>query len=202
MKNSGRAGRKKGLTLIDLDFALVVGTITLVAAISLYILYWRTFVIGNTMLDVYSNSRVALELISRDTRWATQVATSYTSGGTTYTTGDSVLVLMVPSVDASHNCIPSSYDYIIYQLQGGNLYRIVFKDAASSRSNENRVVAKCCTSLTFSSGGVTLSNIPNKSTINNVDIYLPINKSTISLSGKVETNESMNPTTVVKLRNK
>jgi hypothetical protein len=109
---------------------------------------------------------------------------------------------MMPAIDGSDNCIPSLYDYIIYQLQGGSLYRIVFKDPASSRPNENRVVAKYCTSLTFSSNGTTLSNITNKSTINNIDIYLPINKSTISLSGAGQINESMNPTTVVKLRNK
>ena len=194
--------RKRGFTLVDLQFAVVIGALTLVAALSLYTFYWRTFVIGNTVLDVYSNSRIALEMISRDIRWATQVEESYTSGGTTYTTGDNVLVLMVPSIDASDNCIPSTYDYIIYQLQSGNLYRIVCKAASSARLSENRIVARYCTSLTFSCGGVTLSNIANKSTINNVDIYLPLNKTVLSLSGQGQAIESMYPTTIVKLRNK
>lgn len=190
-----------GLSLIDLQFAVVIGFITLIAALSLYIFYWHAFVSGNSMLDVYSNSRVALELISRDTRSASQVATSYTSG-VTYTTGDNVLVLMIPAIDAAHNVIPSKYDYIIYQLQGGKLYRIVFKDPDSIRLNENRVVADYCTSLTFSYNGTTLSNVPNKSIIDNIDIYLPINKTTLSLSGQGQEVSSMNPTTIVKLRNK
>lgn len=194
--------KRRGFTLIDLQFAVVIGAVTLLAAISLYTFYWRTFVVGNTVLDVYSNSRVALEMISRDVRLSTQVATSYTSGGTTYTTGDNVLVLMVPSVDASGDCIPSTYDYFVYQLQDGNLYRIIFKDAASVRPSENRIVAKYCTSLTFSCGGVTLSNIANKSTINYIDIYLPLNKTALSLSGQGETSGTMYPTTIVKLRNK
>ena len=193
--------RGRGFTLIDLMFAVVIGGITLLASVSLYIFYWRTFVIGNTVMDVYSNSRVALELISRDVRWSTQVATSYTSGAT-YTTGDSVLVLMVPSIDASDNCIASTYDYIVYKLQNNDLYRIVFKDPSSARLNENRIVANNCQSLTFSSNGTTLSNIANKSTINNVDIYLPLNKTVLSLSGQGQQAETMYPTTIVKLRNK
>ena len=198
---------KRGLSLVDFQFAAVIGLVTLTAALSLYIFYWRVFTTGNTMLDVYQNSRVALEMISRDVRWARQVWPSYTSGSTTYTTGDSVLVLKVPSIDASNNCL-STFDYIIYQLQSGNLYRIVFKDASSARLNENRIVAKFCASLTFgsitvSSGSyTTLSNISDKSTIDNIDIYLPINKTILALSGQGQENESMNPTTVVKLRNK
>ncbi len=187
-----------GFTLTELQFSLAITLITLIAAISLYVFYWRTFVIGNTILDVYSNSRMAIGWISQDIRWAGQVVQS----NGIYSTSDNEIVLQVPSIDNSGNDITSHYDYIIYMLQNGSLYRIINPDAVSSRANENRAIAQYCTSLKFSSGGIPLSQVPNLSTINTVAIYLPLNQSTISLSGAGTVNESMTPTTTIRLRNK
>lgn len=190
--------KTRGFTLIELQLSLFIALVTFVAAISLYIFYWRTFIIGNTVVDVYSNSRIAMELMGRDIRWAAQVVPSHSP----YTTTDSCIVLQVPAIDSSNNTIPSHYDYITYMLQGSDLYRIVQKDSLSSRLNENRAVAHDCTLLTFSSGGVGLGSIPNLSTVNVVAVYLPINKATLSLSGAGTETASLNPTTVIRLRNK
>jgi hypothetical protein len=190
--------RDNGFTLVELQIASFIALITLTALFSLYIFVWRNFNIGNTFLDVYANSRNASSLLMRDIRSATQVASSYGS----YTTTDHSIVLMIPSIDAQKEIINSKYDYVIYKLQGNDIYRIVQVDPSSSRQNENRVIANYCSSLTFSSGGVTLSNIANLSTVNNIAIYLPINKSTISLGGTGTVIESINPTTLVRLRNK
>ena len=80
--------------------------------------------------------------------------------------------------------------------------RIVDPDPLSARTAENRKIAAYCGSLVFSSGGDTLSNVGNLSTVNTVAIYLPINKVTVSLSGGGAVIESITPTTTVRLRNK
>lgn len=190
----------KGYTLIELQLASMIALIILSAIIALYIFSWRSFTIGSALLDVYSNSRNASGWLTRDIRSASQVVPSHES----YTTTDNSIVLMIPSIDNSQppNVISSHYDYITYRLQGSDLYRIVQKDALSSRQNENGAISHYCSSLTFSSGGTTLSNIGNLSAINTVAIYLPINKSTISLGGSVGVAESIIPTTIVRLRNK
>ena len=190
--------RNNGFTLVELQVASFIAVVTLIALFSLYIFSWRNFTIGGTILDVYANSRNASSLLIRDIRSAKQVVSSYG----TYTTTDHSIVLMVPSINSTGGVINSKYDYIIYILQGSDIYRIVQSDASSSRQNENHVIGRYCSSLTFSSGGVTLSGIANLSTINTIAIYLPINKSTVSLSGSGTVNESINPTTVVRLRNK
>lgn len=190
--------QNKAFTLVEVQVALFVAFITLLAALCLYIFSWRNFTTGSALLDVYANSRNASEWLTRDIRCAAQVVPSYGS----YATTDNSIVLMVPSINASGQVISSHYDYIAYLLQGSDMYRIVQKDALSSRPNENSVKARYCASLTFSSGGVTLSNIANLSAVNTVAIYLPINKSTVSLSGAGQEVESITPTTVVKLRNK
>ncbi len=193
--------RNKGFTLVELNIASFIALLVFVAVFSLYISVWRSLAKGNTYLDTYAGSRNASGWLIRDIRCAAQVVKQYPETGTAiYQTDDHVIVLKVPSIDASDNCIPSTYDYIIYQLQGSDLYRIVQKDASSSRPNENRAITRYCTSLTFSSGGVTLSNVANLSTINTVAIYLPINKSNITLGETV--TEKINPITVIRLRNK
>lgn len=190
--------KSKGYSLIELQVASIIGFITLLAILALYIFSWRSFSIGNTILDVYLNSRNAVGLIATDIRCASQVISSYGP----YTTTDHRIVLMVPSVDSTGNAIPSHYDYIVYQLQGTDIYRIVQHDALSARPNENRAIAHYCSTLTFSSGGVALSSVANLSTVDTVGIYLPINETTISLSGGGGAVASITPTTVIKLRNK
>jgi len=189
---------KKGFTLTELQIASIILVIMLAAALSLYVYYWHTVAMGNNVLDVYSNSRMAMEWMAKDIRAAAQVVSSRGS----YTTSDNCIVLQVSSINASGDIIGSHYDYIIYRLQNGNLFRVIDPDALSSRRSENRAVAHYCTSLVFSSQGLTLSHIINLSTINTVGIYLPLNKTMISLSGTENENLSIVPTTIVRMRNK
>jgi hypothetical protein len=190
--------RNRGFTFSEFQVAIAIALLTLTAAASLYIFYWRTFVIGNNILDVYTNSRVAVEWIAMDIRRSAQVVSNHGS----YTTTDHSIVLQSPSIDTYGNVISSKYDHITYQLQGSDLYRIVEKDASSARANGNRAIAHYCTSLNFSSGGTPLSEIANLSTVNTVGIYLPLNKLTLSLGGGGTETASITPTTVVKIRNK
>jgi len=202
--------RNKAFTLIELQITSIIALIVLIAAFSLYISSWRSFNIGDTLLDVYANSRNAYGWLTKDIRCATQVVAQYPeTGSPVYQTSDNAIVLKVPSIDASYNVIGSQYDYIIYRLLGSDLYRIVIPYSTgttpSSRLPVNSAIGHYCSSLTFSSGGQTLSYIVNHgnlSTVNTVAIYLPINKTTISLSGAGTVNESINPTTVIRLRNK
>ena len=188
----------KGFTLVEIQVASAIVLMVLSAVFAMYLFSWRSFTIGNTLLDVYSNSRNASGWLTRDIRCAAQVIPSYSS----YATTDNSIVLMVPSIDENNEIISPCYDYIIYNLQGTDLHRIVDKDVLSSRVAGDNVVAHNCEGLTFSSNGVGLSGVGNLSTVNTVSIYLPINKSSISLSGAGEQVASINPTTVVRLRNK
>jgi len=193
--------RNMGFTLVELNIASFIVLLVSVAVFSLYISVWRNLARGNAYLDSYAGSRNASGWMMRDIRSAAQVVEQYPSTGTaTYETGDHVIVLRAPSINSFGQMISPGLDYIIYRLQDGDLYRIVYADTSSSRTNENRSIARYCTSLTFSSEGATLSNVPNLSTVNTIAIYLPINKSNTTL-GETAT-EKINPTTVIRLRNK
>lgn len=218
--------------MVEIQIAAFIASIILLAAVSLYTMYWRTFVTDSAYLDVYSSSRIAVDHMVRDIRCAAQVVTNYGS----YTTTDNTIVLQVPSIDNSNppitiNSITSDtnlyYDYIIYtliynnNLQSYDLYRIVqidgkFTTAGDSyyhkngRVNENRAVAHHCGTnsgnlLTFSSGsvgGTTLSHVTYLSDVNTIGISLPINEKMLSLSGSGTNTAQMIPTAVVRMRNK
>lgn len=193
------SNRNKGFTLVELNVASLIAMLVFVAVISLYISVWQSLTIGNTLLDAYAGSRNASGWLMRDIRCARQVLGS-NPGSPTYETGDHVIVLMARSIDSGGQVKEAGLDYIIYRLAGSDLYRTVQADASSSRLDEDRVIARDCQELTFSSEGLTLSDITNLSTVNTVAIYLPINKSNI-FSGETEA-EKINPTTVVRLRDK
>ncbi|OGW93580.1 MAG: hypothetical protein A3G36_00710 [Omnitrophica bacterium RIFCSPLOWO2_12_FULL_45_13] len=204
--------RAKGFSLAELQVAIIITAIVLVASLSLYISHWRTFLIGNAYIDVYSNSRLAVDWMARDIRWAAQVMPSSDYGS--YATSDNSLVIKIPSIDTSGNVMNGYYDNIIYQLQGSNLRRIVQIDqrlssSTSGRQNETRIIAKYCSSLTFSSKNssgnvVALSQFSSSemSTINYIAIYLPLSETVASLSGAGTGTAQLTPTTIVKLRNK
>jgi len=200
--------RPAGFSLVEVLMVLVITVIIFLSVFSIYLLYSKTFTVGNVLLDIYSNSRTAAALLMRDIGSAAQVESSCASGGVTYTTTDSSIVLKVPSVDSSGNIISDKFDEIVYRLSGSDLYRIVIPNLSapkpSRRPAVNRAVAHNCGSLTFSSGGVTLSNIngADLSGLNTIAIRLPVNETVLSLSGAGTVTATMVPTTVVRLRNK
>lgn len=191
----------RGFTIVELQVASAIAAFMLIAVISLYIFYWKFFGIGNTVLDVYSNSRVAMGWLAKDIRCAAQVVPSHGS----YVTSDSCVVLQVPSIDSAGSVIPSAYDYITYKLQGStpkDLYRIVEPNAASSRQAANGHIAHYCDSLSFKFDGNSFGSTPNLSAVNTVSVYLPLNKVIFSWTGTGSGTASLNPTTTVRLRNK
>lgn len=193
--------RNKGFTLVEFNMASFIALLVFTAAFVLYISVWRSLTTGSAYLDTYTGSRNASGWLIRDVRCAAQVVKQYPeTGSPIYQTGDNVIVLRVPSINSSGQVISPGLDYIIYRLQTSDLYRTVKANASSSRPNEDRPIARYCASLTFSSDGVTLSNIPNLSTVNTVAVYLPINKSNVALGET--TAEKINPTTIIRLRNK
>jgi Tfp pilus assembly protein PilW len=211
--------KNKAFTLMELQIAAVIASLILIASISLYIFYWRGFATGNTVLDIYSNSRIAMGWMTQDIRWAAQMLPQSTIVGG-YTTSSNCAVLQVPSITNSGgvvSVIPSQFDEIIYYVDNANeMHQRVCPNTAGStpsvRPAQNRTVASYCSPVTFYKVDTTnntwtplstfISGGGNLSTINNLGISLPVNETTLSLSGAVMRTTSTTPTVVVRLRNR
>jgi len=217
---TGRSRNSRGFTLIELQLAAGLSLIIIVAAIALYIQCWRMFGIGNASLDIYLNSKLAMSRMARDARSAALILSDFTSGGNSYTTSSSCIVLQVPSIDATGKVITDQYDVVVYMLGGTDgtyLRQLVIPNMAigtpSARQAQDHTVARYCSALTFyyinASAGTwqTLSAFisggGNLSDVNDLGIFLPLREITGSLTGQGTTRtSSLTPTSIIKLRNR
>jgi Tfp pilus assembly protein PilW len=178
----------------------------LAAIVSLYVAGRQSFTMGTASADVHRSARIGMDWMAKEIKSAAQVETSRTISGTTYTSGANVLVLKVPSIDASKDVIdsdsdgnPDYYDYIVYHLKATDLTkleRIVGADSQSYRPSDTRTIASDINSLTFGyldAGGSTVT--PANAT--KVTISVVTRKTFFSDRASQETLSSE-----VKLRNK
>jgi hypothetical protein len=130
------------MTLIELLIVVALSAVILIALLSLYVAGQKYFFNQNSRADTIEDSRMPMSWVSRDIREANQVynGTLTAYNGSSYTTGESCLVLELSSLDVSGN-ISGNTDYIIYAWNGRRLSRIVDADATSSRQSGSRVMA-------------------------------------------------------------
>lgn len=189
----------KAMTLVELLVVVGISVAVLAAIMVIDLLVRRTFSFNTAFINVHSQARTAMDWLSRDIRWATQIRSDVIIDSVTYTTGDDELVLEVPSIDSDGNIIPGVVDYIVYFLDStdtSKLTRIIDADDSSSRTDGNHTLALNINDLEFSSGGTALSSVADVTSVSKIDIDLETRQ--VATSGEVAT-EFLNST--VKLRN-
>jgi len=196
--------KRKAFTLAEVMIAVVLTAVVLAAAVSLFIAYQRTFLIGGAYLDIHSEARAAMDWIVKDARWATGIVKTKAP----YATSNTSVILKIPSINASGLIIKDRYDYIIYRLRfdnalnADNIERIVIVDALSRRPAEARFITRSSSALGFTSNGTGLSGIPDVTLLTNVSVSVTVEKTVASLSGiKQKTVQDVLNATV-KLRNR
>lgn len=137
-----RKSRTRGMTLIELLIVIAISAIVLIALLSLYVGGMKYFYNQNSRADTIEESRMPMAWVSRDIREASQVfnGTLTAYNGSSYTTGETCIVLEVPSLDETGN-LSATLDYIIYEWAGTRLVRIIDADDASARQDGSRVLA-------------------------------------------------------------
>jgi len=187
-----------GFTIAEL---MVAASIALMAfAVLFYISFTIQDDIGITssVLGISEKGRLAIDRISKDIRKAKSVISSYGS----YTSGNTTLILRIPSIDINGDIIdPKTYfDTIIYTLDPGNPVRLLYivnANAVSSRNNATEIVTQNVNTLLFSSNGIGLSSITDTASI--ITVTVKIITSTTALAGSPRLNKI---TTSISLRNK
>jgi type II secretory pathway pseudopilin PulG len=117
-------------------------------------------------VDVIGSASEAMNDIQTLTTQATQVVTSHTFSGTTYTTSTSTLVLQLPAITSGGSTINGIYDYVTYYATGTSAYRIIDPGVGSARPAGTKRLSDAITSFTFTFGSVD----PTASTSTVIDI--------------------------------
>ncbi len=155
--------------------------------------------------DTNRSVRYAEERLTRDIREAIEVTSTHGA----YTTGNSILILKLPSIDASGDVtdVAADFDYVTYRLDTtvtpNTLVRSLdVLNGTSQREGgvdrTNKVIARRMLSLAFSSGGTALGSLTaaQKTALEFVNVQMSAQGTTIGES------QTTSVDTDVMLRNK
>lgn len=165
MKKSLIFFNDSGFTIVELMIAttllVVIGTAFYAAFGVMRDQMWRE----NIYMNVDSSAKNAMERISKDAKEAITIVSSRGSD----TTGTSVLILRLPSVDASGvpTNITTDFDYVVYKLDDNTPPRLTRTlDVLNSTSLReggadvsSAIVARFVNSVQFSSSGTAFSSL-------------------------------------------
>ena len=188
---------KKAFTLVEVMVSFMIFMlITSVVTIG-FISSQRSFTTGVALMDVSNDARMGADSIENDLTWAVLVEPSHTVGTDTYVTGDTELVLSIPSIDGVGDIVDGYFDYVIYHLNTTDptlLERIVDPSSSSSRTLNTHIVARNVSTLNFSCNGTGLSSIAVLSDVSNVTASITTSKTvlggrnlqkTLTITGKL-----------------
>ncbi len=174
-------------------FVALINIMAILIAIQVFAALHKDYKILMVYLNSYLKGREVIDIMSKDCRIAIRVMDSYAG----YATATDSLVLKIPSIDASKNIVDvkKEFDYIIYRIEGGDLWKTVIPGPVSSRAASDGVLKKNIESLYMAKDSTPLSAIAHKSTITHLTIWVSIVE---TLLGK---EYRINPGTTVKLMN-
>ena len=141
--------RERGLTLIEVLITMGIATVAGVLLVVIMVNSAGLFTQQSSKVQEGLNINDALSQVRSSIKQANAVASEYTGGGSTYTTGGSQLVLQVLSIDSLGNIIDNTLDYFVF-FQDQNLLRFkIFPDPSSSRKPVDRIFATSVDNLIF-----------------------------------------------------
>lgn len=138
-----------GLTLIEVLVAMGIATMVGVLLVVIIVNSAGLFKQQSSQVQEGLNINDALAQVRSSTKQASAIASTYTGGSTTYTTGPSQLVLKVSSIDSSGNIIENTDDYFVF-FQDQNYLRFkTFPDPVSFRKASDRIFSTSLDNLIF-----------------------------------------------------
>ncbi|OGE82788.1 MAG: hypothetical protein A3B10_03895 [Candidatus Doudnabacteria bacterium RIFCSPLOWO2_01_FULL_44_21] len=181
IQNSKIKSQNFGFTLIEMIIVVfLVGSLSLVVA-SLFFGQDKIYHTQMMELGVTNDARMALDDIDAFVRMTDVLVSS--QGG--YTLGAQTLILQIPSINASSQIIPATYDYVVYSLSGSNLDRIIMPDDASSRVSTTKRVASRVNGLVFTYDNANPNLVKYVTTnITTQEAYPGVPNKSITLSSK------------------
>ncbi|MBI3572230.1 hypothetical protein HY091_01705 [Candidatus Kaiserbacteria bacterium] len=138
-----------GFTLLETVITIALSTVMILILAGLAYNFSFVFSYQQNATQVAGGAgRVASETDAL-IRGASQVLSSHTIAGTTYTSGAGALVLALPSIDSSGAVIAGKSDYAVVYASSTSAYRLVAADAASSRVSGTKLLTNNLLALAF-----------------------------------------------------
>lgn len=146
---AGKLQNLKGFTLIESMLTIVVLVFVFLALLTLYDNYYKTYNSQKAIISAAGSASAAANELQNTLLQADRVVASHIFSGTLYSSGPGTLVLDIPSVDSSGNIIPGKYDYAVFYISDGKLYKRLEADPASFRLPMFKLLSDTVLELTF-----------------------------------------------------
>lgn len=159
--------KEKGLTLIEILISL--GISATVGGLLLVIITNSTGIFYKESSKIQSGLNIndVLVELKENVKLSNSVVAVYSSGLTTYTSGQTQLVLKLSSIDSSNNIIPNVFDYFVFFLDQNKLRLKTFPNILSSRKAQDRIFSTSVNSLVFqylNSANPSIEVVPSSAT--------------------------------------
>ena len=141
---------RRGFTITEMLVTVALFALIISALVALYQGYSTLFVSEQKLFTMRTSANIAITKIEQDTLQANRVVASRVISGTTYTTGSSMLVLELPSIDVSGGIISDTFDHVVFYVSGAILYRLTEANLASARQSGIKQLLDTLSALTLS----------------------------------------------------
>lgn len=141
--------KQKGLTLIEVLIAMGIAVVVGVLLVAIIVNSAGLYSKESSKLSQGLNINDSLGAVRGTIKESSGIVASYTSLGTTYTSGSNQIVFKLISIDSSNNLIQNAYDYFVFYLDANKLRLKIFPDPTSSRKAQNQIFSTSVDSLTF-----------------------------------------------------
>lgn len=156
--SDGGIGRS-GFSLIEAVVAVAIFSVLIVAVANLYNGYHRLYALAGTQIALTQQSNHIMDELLYYSTQADRVLTAQTVNGRSLVSGESSLVLELPSVDEDGEIIDEAFDYAAFYIDGpGRLFIAVQPSASSARDNTTKPMGDSVVSLVFSYDDLNLDN--------------------------------------------
>lgn len=149
--------KNRGFTLVEIVLVLGLMALILLALTTLFINHNSVYNFQQGFIKAAGSGRTSLNELTLHIAQGYRVLASQTINGNNYSTGPTVLVLQLPSIDSNGSAINGSWDYVAFYANGAELWRQTQSAVGSSRSSGARLLSQSVTSMTFAYDNVDFS---------------------------------------------
>ncbi len=177
------AGRPlTGFTLIEMLITIALFAIIMLVLFNLFDWHNRLFYFQQAQVYVSGSARSSLNDLSNYIAQSQAVLASHTFSGTNYNSGANVLVLQLPSADASGNILASTFDYVVFYTSSNQLMEQVAPAAGSFRTQVTKQLSDTLNTITFTYDNADFTQVKS----------VTVNIATQAKAGKQTVNYTLN----------
>ncbi len=141
--------RQTGFTLIELLISLTIFVLVMLALFSLYDNYSGIFGSQQALFNIAGSASAAMTELQQTTMQADLVVGSHVFANGAYNSGVSTLILELPAMDEEDHEPLGTWDYVVFYVTDGKLYKLTEAAASSSRTSNLKQLSDTVFALTF-----------------------------------------------------